>query len=122
MPNNKSVQQLKELYIADRKFLAENGEALQEESIEDFVMWSEANSMGSMELTAEEVEEVEFSGEEQEILSSVVMAEISQSDGKIIVKLMADEDNFVELEINDEETLKEEHEEELSEVMEEGVE
>lgn len=122
MPNNKSVQQLKELYIADRKFLAENGEALQEESIEDFVMWSEANSTDSMELKAEEVEEVEFSAEEQEVLSGVAMAEISKSDGRIIVKLMADEDNFVELEINDDETLEEEHEEALSEVMEEGAE
>lgn len=119
---------IKKAYLADRALLKKAGEELTAESVDDFMMWCDANGV---DLTAkeEELQEVEFSPEEQEFLNTVTKAVISRDGDKTIVKLVAgdDETGAIEIEISDEggekeDSLEEEHEDALEEVLEEGVE
>ena len=121
---DKELIAFKKAYMADREHLAKAGEELGKESIDDFLMWCDDNKV---EIIAkeEEIKEIEFSPEEQEVLKSVTKGIITKDGNnyklKMVVSDEADSD-YVELEISPEDSLEEEMEEEIEDIAEEGVE
>ena len=111
---------LKTAYLDDRTLLAESGEEVGTESVDDFMMWCEASGIT---FTAKDEMEIEFTDEEKAILGKATKAIIVDKDGSFIVTIETDneEDGMVEISVAEGEDLEEEMEEMSEEIIDEGV-
>lgn len=112
---------IKQAYLDDRTLLAESGEEVPTEGVDDFLMWCEASGI---DFTAKEEMVVEFTDEEKAILGKATKAVIVEKDGSYTVSIETDndEDGIVEISVSEGDDLEEEMEEMSEEVMDEGVE
>lgn len=119
--DKKASGSIKSAYIADRELLAEAGEEVPAESVDDFMMWCEASGIT---FTAEENMEIEFTDEEKAILGKATKAIIEEKDGSFIVTIETDneEDGMVEISVAEGDDLEEEMEDMSEEIIDEGVE
>lgn len=117
----KASGSLKSAYVADRELLAEAGEEVPAESVDDFMMWCEASGIT---FTAEEDMEIEFTDEEKAILGKATKAVIVEKDGTFTVTIETDneEDGMVEISVAEGDDLGEEMEDMAEGVIDEGVE
>lgn len=119
--DKKASGSLKATYIADRELLANAGEEVPAEGVDDFMMWCEASGIT---FTAKEEMEIEFTDEEKSILGKATKATIVDKDGSFIVTIETDneEDGMVEISVSEGEDLEEEMEDMSEEIIDEGVE
>ncbi|MCK5601971.1 hypothetical protein KAR91_08885 [Candidatus Pacearchaeota archaeon] len=117
----KASGSIKSAYVSDRELLAEAGEEVPAESVDDFMMWCEASGIT---FTAKDEMEIEFTDEEKAILGKATKAIIVEKDGSFVVTIETDdeEDGLVEISVSEGEDLGEEMEDMAEEVLEEGVE
>ena len=111
---------VKQAYLEDRALLAEAGEEVGAEGVDDFLMWCEASGI---EFTAKDEMIVEFTDEEKAILGKATKAVIVEKDGSYVITIESDneEDGVVEISISEGDDLEEEMEEMSEEIIEEGV-
>ena len=112
---------IKQAYLEDRTLLAESGEEVPAEGVDDFLMWCEASGI---EFTAKDEIIVEFTDEEKAILGQATKAVIVEKDGSYVITLGSDDekDGVVEISVSEGDDLEEEMDEMAEEIIEEGIE
>ena len=111
---------VKQAYLDDRTLLADAGEEVPAEGVDDFLMWCEASGI---EFTAKAEMIVEFTDEEKAILGKATKAVIVEKDGSYVITIESDneEDGIVEISVSEGDDLEEEMEEMSEEIIQEGV-